>query len=80
MSSILELTPKTQDITKKQYQNIIKFCNIGFNNRRKKLIPLLKPFFTNDIISKIILLLPNKNVRIEELSVNKIIEIAKIID
>ena len=77
MSSILELIPKEQNITKEQYQEIIKFCNIGFGNRRKKLIPLLKQHFDTEQISKIIPILPNENVRIEELSIEKIIEIIK---
>ncbi len=75
MSSVLELTPKNNIITLEQYKNIVKFCNIGFNNRRKKLIPLLKQFYTTQEIEKITNIIKNDNARIEELSVDVISEI-----
>ncbi len=78
-SSILEFIPHNYLIATETYKKIIKICNIGFGNRRKKLVPLLKSYFSNDNFIKLDSILPNKDVRIEELDIEQIVKIAEII-
>lgn len=79
MSSILELIPHGNYVSGVVYDNIIKVCNIGFGQRRKKLIPLMRRYFNEQIMSNIALALPNRDIRIEELSIEQIILIAEIL-
>lgn len=73
MSSVVKIVPKTIEnrISMEYYNLLDEFCRVAFSQRRKKLCNVLKNTKFEDILIKLNNV--DKNIRIEELCVDKIL-------
>lgn len=69
VSSVVKITPKQNRIDKETYDKLDQFCTLGFMHRRKVLTKIASPELKSYIETKF-----GRNIRIEELSVNEIID------